>query len=323
MPALTTILVNYNHARFLPSSLRSVLAQTRPPDELIVIDDTSTDNSVNVISKFLSAYPNARLVRNPVNQGTVANMNDGLRLGQGTYVHFAAADDIFYPRLYETGMTVLEANPAAALFSSRSDVIDEAGRSLSEPTPLAGYPVQKSGFISPDEAQRFLMREDGWFMGNTTLFRRSAVLDEGGFPAELQAFADGYISRLLALKYGSCFSPEVLAAWRHLTGGYSTSIVESREKASLMVANAERKMLAANSVFSPRYVARWKSRQQFDFRLRALARFRRNLAPGGPLKRTIGAIGEKAGAALLLVTLRPWDLPVAIRKRLAMFRRQT
>src|SRR5262249_29264685 len=197
------------------------------------------------------------LIRKPANLGTVANMNDGLTLGQSTYIHFAAADDIFYPRLYESGMLLLEANPEASIFSSRSDIVDSACRHLEAARPPSGHPLLAPGFISPAEAQRFLMRADGWFMGNTTLFRRAAVLYEGGFPSELQAFADGYMSRLLALKYGSCFSPEVLSAWRRLEGGYSSSIVDSPAKASLMVASAEQKMRAASSVFPPQYVSRW------------------------------------------------------------------
>lgn len=316
MPSLTTILVNYNHARFLPDSLRSLLAQARPGNELIVIDDASTDNSIDVISKFLPRFSNARLVCNSENQGTVANMNDGLRLGQGTYVHFAAADDIFYPQFYATGLKLLVSNPAAAIFCSRSDAIDEAGHDLNQTTPPAGYPLASPGFISPVEARAFLIREDGWFMGNTTLFRRAVLIEEGGFPVDLQAFADGYISRLLALKYGSCFSPDILAAWRRLTTGYSVSIVESAAKANLMFANAEQRMRAADSVFPPQYVTRWKARQRFDFGLRKLAHFRRRYAASGLVKRTIGVMTEKIGAVVLLFTLRPWDLAAVIRKRI-------
>ena len=320
MLSLTTVLVNYNHARFLPYSLRSLLAQTHRGGELIIIDDASTDNSVDVISEFLPRFPNARFVRNPVNQGTVANMNDGLRLGQGTYIHFAAADDIFYPSLYATGLRLLEANPGAAIFCSRSDGIDEAGRDLKRISPPAAYPLSISGFISPLEARDLLMREDGWFMGNTTLFRRAAVIDEGGFPVDLQAFADGYMSRLLALKYGSCFSPDILAAWRQLADGYSVSIVESPAKANLMFASTEKRMRAPNSVFPSRYATRWMARQQFDLRLRRLARFRRNFAAGGLVKRAIGAIAENIGAVILFVTLRPWDLVATIRKRIVVYR---
>ena len=86
-----------------------------------------------------------------------------------------------------------------------------------------------------------------------------------------------------------------------------------------MFATAEQKMRAANSVFPPRYVSRWKARQQFDLRLRKLARFRRSFAAGGLVKRAIGATTEKVGAIILLVTLRPWDLATAIRKRVTFY----
>ena len=125
---LTAVLTNFNHGRYLPRSLGSILEQTRPPDEVIVIDDASTDDSIAIIDALLPGFPNARLVRNLVNQGVIANLNDGLRLARGEYVHFAAADDVFYRRLYEVGMRLLEQHPGAALFSARSDLIDAAGR---------------------------------------------------------------------------------------------------------------------------------------------------------------------------------------------------
>ena len=101
---LTAVLTNFNHGRYLSRSLGSILEQTRPPDEVIVIDDASTDDSIAIIDALLPGFPNARLVRNLVNQGVIANLNDGLRLARGEYVHFAAADDVFYRRLYEVGM---------------------------------------------------------------------------------------------------------------------------------------------------------------------------------------------------------------------------
>ena len=321
MSTLTTILLNYNHARFLPHSLASLLAQTRRANELIIIDDASTDNSIEVISDFLPKFPNAELVPNPVNQGTVANMNDGLRLGQGTYVHFAAADDVFYPQLYEIGLTVLAANPAAALFSSRSDVIDETDRNLKLSMPSAGYPLRAPGFISPAQAQRFLMRHDGWFMGNTALFCRAKVLEEGGFPPELQSFADGYVCRLLALKYGSCFSPDVLAAWRRLEDGFSSSINRSPEKSSAFIASAEQRMLANGAVFPPGYVRRWKGRQQFGIRRQALARECDQRTVDGTARRLFRELNRKIQTGFLFLKLRPRDLIAKCLQCVTSYRR--
>ena len=314
---LTTILVNFNHGRYLAQSLGSILSQTRPPDELIVIDDASTDDSVAVITQLLPGHCNARLIQNPVNQGTVANMNDGLRLARGIYVHFAAADDLFYPRLYERTMLLAGAHPAAAVCSSRSDVIDKEGRNLMAVIPRAGYPSQIAAFLSPNDAGRHLMREDGWFMSNTALFRRECLIDVGGFAEGLRSFADGYVCRLLSLKYGACFLPEILSAWRRLDGGFASSVAESQEQMDLLFAAANKEMLKAANIFPSGYAERWTGRHKYDVRRQALARVRtQGATTRSATGRMIAAVIEKFWVALFFVKLRPWDLPWKIFQRI-------
>ena len=320
MTSLTTIFVNYNHARFIPDSLGSLLAQTRAADELIVIDDTSTDNSVEVISSLLPRHPNARLIRNPINQGCFANVNDGLKLAQGDVVHLAAADDVFYPEFYAKAVNLMDAYPHASLFSSRSDVIDEQGRNLNHPIPWAGRPLREPGFISPARAASILMCEDGWFMGNTALFRRKILIDEGCFPEDLLSFADGYVCRSLALKYGACFSPDILAAWRRMASGFASSVNENPDKTRRYIANAEQRMLAAASVFPAGYAKRWKARQQFDVRRATLAKAAARSDSASVPRRLLARLAEKVRAAILLVTLRPWDAMTNIRQRIDFYR---
>ncbi len=317
---LTTVLVNFNHARYLPHSLGSILAQTRPSDELIVIDDTSTDNSVEVITSFLPRHGNARLIRNRVNQGCFANVNDGLKVAQGDVIHLAAADDVFYPNFYQVGMALLQAYPQSALFTSRSDIIDENGHNLDLPTPWQGYPSHQPAFIDPVLSARLLMREDGWFMGNTALFSREAVQREGGFPLEMQSFADGYICRLLAAKDGVCFSPEILGAWRRMAGGFAASLNDNPERARALIAAAEQKMLAAGAAFPPGYAMRWKGRQQFELQRHALSKAAAKSASRGVMRRRTARAIEKFRAALLLLRLRPWDAMANLRQRIALYR---
>src|SRR5262249_4654226 len=160
-------------------------------------------------------------------------------------------------------LELMDACPAAAMFSSRSDVIDEHGRNLNRPIPWSRRPLSDRGFISPADAARILMKEDGWFMGNTAIFRRDMLIGEGGFPEDLLSFSDGYVCRSLALKHGVCFSPEILAAWRLMATGFASSVSSNPEKAQLCIARAEQRMLAAPTVFPRGYSARWKSRQLF------------------------------------------------------------
>jgi glycosyltransferase involved in cell wall biosynthesis len=323
MTVLTTVLVNYNHGRFLRHSLGSLLAQSRIPDELIIIDDASTDDSVAIITALISDLPNARFVRNPVNQGCLANVNDGLKLSRGDVVHFAAADDVFYPELYVTAENLLNVYPQAALFSARSDIIDEQGRNANAPIPWAGHPVRENCFISPSQAAVILMREDGWFMGNTALFRRKMLIEEGGFPEELSSFADGYLCRLLALKFGACFSPRVLSAWRRMANGFASSVSRDPEKVRLLVANAEKRMMDADNRFPRGYAKRWRARQQFDVRRAALAEAAARSDSAGPMRRYLARALEKIRAAILLFELRPWDAAANLRQRFDLYRGRT
>src|SRR5262249_555921 len=146
-----------------------------------------------------------------------------LRLAKGALIHFAAADDVFGRDLYQAAMALLDAHSGAALFSSRSDIIDGEGRSIGRPLPEFGYPLEIEGFLSPSASTRKLIRRDRWFMGNCSVYRTALLREEGGIPEELFSLADGYVSRRLALKYGACFSPEIHGAWRKTGNGMAES----------------------------------------------------------------------------------------------------
>lgn len=130
------------------------------------------------------------------------------------------------------------------------------------------------------------------------------------------AFADGYVSRLLALKQGACFSPSVLAAWRQTEGGVAWSQTISLEKTNKLIAAVERKM-AADGVFPPGYAERWKRRHLFGALRFRLVQERRSAQA---LSRTLlHLVREQWLTAWWFATLRPWDVYAVLRRRLAWF----
>lgn len=316
---LSVVLTNYNHARFLPAALDALLRQTRRPDELIVIDDASTDDSIAVITPYLDRFAAARLVRNPANLGCVANLNRALGMVRGDLVHFAAADDVTCPRLIETGAALLEAHPRAALFSARTAMMAADGRVLGVLATPA--PLPAPGFVAPDEAARLLMRDDGWFTGNTTIYRRDALAAAGGFPEELGSFCDGYVSRVLALRHGACFSPEVLGAWRRMEGGFAWSQTADLARARELVAVAARRMTAAPDLFPAGYQRRWARRYLFGARRLALANSRREALASGRLAGACALARELVLTLWWFLALRPRDAAVVARRRLRVLLR--
>ncbi|MGH8001843.1 MAG: glycosyltransferase family 2 protein [Brasilonema sp.] len=95
------IISNYNYARYLPSAIESVIAQTYKNTEIIVVDDGSKDDSCQVILQLSQKYPNKIKAVFQVNQGQGAAFNTGLGVARGDIVAFLDADDVWKPNKLE------------------------------------------------------------------------------------------------------------------------------------------------------------------------------------------------------------------------------
>lgn len=96
-PLVSVICLCYNHADFVVEALESVLHQSHHNVELIIADDFSTDNSVEVIEKWLKNHPEIPLLINKVNLGNTKTFNQCFKIAKGDYIIDLAADDILQP----------------------------------------------------------------------------------------------------------------------------------------------------------------------------------------------------------------------------------
>src|SRR5207253_2053827 len=110
-PTIAVIVPNRNHGRFLTRCLRSVLEQDVPPDELIVVDDQSTDDSVAIIRSVITGCDWAQLIVNPKNLGTNGALNEGLKRTRSEYVLFLASNDFVLPGIFTRAKAALAAVP--------------------------------------------------------------------------------------------------------------------------------------------------------------------------------------------------------------------
>lgn len=94
---VTVICLCYNHEKFVIESLLSVINQDYPHIELIIADDCSTDNSKNIIEKWLLDYPKVQFIFNETNIGNTKLFNKALKLAKGNYIIDLAADDVLVP----------------------------------------------------------------------------------------------------------------------------------------------------------------------------------------------------------------------------------
>jgi glycosyltransferase involved in cell wall biosynthesis len=103
---ISVIIPLYNHAKFIEEAIVSVLKQTIDIDEIIVVDDGSTDNSIEVVRK----YTNIILITKK-HSGVIESVNMGLNMASGDYISFLDADDKWLANKTELQLTLLEKNP--------------------------------------------------------------------------------------------------------------------------------------------------------------------------------------------------------------------
>jgi glycosyltransferase involved in cell wall biosynthesis len=129
--ALVSVIIPcHNQAHFLSEAIESVLSQTYPHFEIVVVDDGSTDNTQEVAS----SYPGVRCVRQE-NQGLAAARNTGIRRSRGEYLVFLDADDRLLPDALEAGLSALKDHPECAFVAGRYRYIAFDGSPLLTPQP--------------------------------------------------------------------------------------------------------------------------------------------------------------------------------------------
>lgn len=92
-PRVSIVITSYNYARFLGECLEACLGQSRPPDEIVVVDDGSTDNTWDLLSDYMARHPQVRGIRR-VNGGMCASTNTGIAAATGDVVLLLDADDL-------------------------------------------------------------------------------------------------------------------------------------------------------------------------------------------------------------------------------------
>ena len=128
-PRVTVLMSVYNDGLFLPLAVQSILAQTFPDFEFLIIDDGSTDDSIAYLSQLRD--PRVRVVRHPQNLGLTQSLQHGVELAQGEYLARLDADDLATPDRLARQVDYLDQHPAIGLLGSAARKIDEAGRSRS------------------------------------------------------------------------------------------------------------------------------------------------------------------------------------------------
>jgi glycosyltransferase involved in cell wall biosynthesis len=192
------VITTYNHARFLKQALESVFAQTRPADDVVVIDDGSTDDPAAVTAGFATA----RLIRQD-NRGLAAARNVGLAALNTDYVVFLDADDRLEPHAIAAGLACFGRAPESGFVYGGHRYIDGDGREIGE----RFEPPGKSPYVQ-------LLRGNFVGMHATVMYRRDRLLAAGAFDEQLRRCEDYDVYLRMAHLYPVAGYPDLVAAYR-------------------------------------------------------------------------------------------------------------
>lgn len=210
---VSVLICTYNYAGYLPQCLTSVLNQTRPPDEIVVLDDGSIDGTPELIKRF----PEVRYVYQQ-NTGKAVAFGRAVSLCTGDILCHLDADDYWDPSKLERILPCFEENPNLGGVIHEVDQVDASGRALHfpwtsqhplEPMALTLAECEDVGFLYP------LPKARGRFFGvpNTSSIRRNFLQDLMPLPAQVGGSVDGILVAA-GLRYGMAYLPEALAANR-------------------------------------------------------------------------------------------------------------
>ena len=220
-PLISVIIPVYNGETTIHETIQSVLNQTYSNFELLIINDGSTDKTLEVISSFKDSRIQ---VFSYQNAGQGASRNRGLNQAKGEYVSFIDADDLWTVEKLEDQLTAMQQYPEAAVVYSWTDYVNELGEFIS-------HAPQR--FYQGNVYTRLLL-SDFIGSGSNVLIRKSAILELNGFDQSLPPAEDWDMWLRLAARYPFTVVPKPQILYRVSPHSSSFNVLKM-EAASLQV----------------------------------------------------------------------------------------
>ena len=198
IPLVSVIIATYNSLPFVIETLESVSNQTWKELELIITDDCSIDNTVEVSSKWLNEnrkrFFSAKIITSEKNTGVSANANRGLYAAKGDWIKFLGADDALKPNCIEVNMLWIASHPEVKVLFSGIDVY----RNTFEPQNLInithGNPFDSNSIMATDrsaESQyKMLLLSDRIRYTPSVCLQRETLVAVGGFDERFRLLED-------------------------------------------------------------------------------------------------------------------------------------
>lgn len=225
VPAISVITPVYNNALYMREAFDSILNQTFRDFEYIVINDGSTDNSLDILAEYAKKDPRIRVASHG-NKGYIAALNEGLEVARAEFIARMDADDVAMPDRFEKQIAHLRANPDCVVVGGRVLLIDSDGAPLRE---------MCDEFAHEDIDAAHLAGRGGAIIHPAMMARRSAIVKIGRYSAAYPWAEDlDFFLRLAEVGRVANLRDIVLRYRQHLSSiGYAKS--ELQQKSTIAV----------------------------------------------------------------------------------------
>lgn len=222
---ITAIVPNFNHGHCIGRAVECLNGQSRKPDEIVIVDDGSSDNSNEIINALSKAFNNIRVIKNSKNLGVVRSLNLGLQIATGDLIYCGAADDYVGANLFCELEYATKLSEMFGFVTAEAKVVDPNGK-MQGVRPAVRM-CNQSRYFSPNAVKRNLEHSDNLFLSVVTLYDKKSLLSVGGFDERIGPFCDSFALRQIALRYGFVFVPKILGVWVRDPKSYSQSLVNN------------------------------------------------------------------------------------------------
>lgn len=205
-PKISVLIPNYNSAKYLPEAIESVLNQSLDDFELIIVDNKSNDNSIEIVENYMKKDKRIQLYINDNNIGMYRNFNQALLYSKGEYIKFLNSDDKLHYKNLEILSNILDKKQSVSIVTSLRQCFGDKNDIL--------YPPFNEGEYSGKEIILKSLKIGNWIGEPTTVMIRRKNLNLGLFDISLLMFAD-FDMWLRQLQVGNIyFVKQVLSYFR-------------------------------------------------------------------------------------------------------------
>lgn len=224
----SVIIPHYNDTQYLYNCLSSILKQSFPPHEIIVIDDGSSTSEKVKLKKLVKKSKKIKVFYNKQNFGVSYSVNKGIKKASGNFIACFSANDFYIGNYFQKAYKLLNKHPNCGLICSNPGLYTQKGALIKY---SLSWNIKEKCFLSPLQFAAAYARDWRRAGGGTSIIWNKRLLQKiGGFSRDLCWMCDWYAYVFLGLRFGVCYVPETFGVWRENKSSYAAKANKDKFK---------------------------------------------------------------------------------------------